>query len=104
MSIKIVLDSAADLTSIDGVDMAYAPMKICTAERDFCDNGTDTAEEMVNFLSAYKGRSSSSCPNVDDWLETFGNAEEILCITITGGLSGSYNTACAALTAHIVST
>ena len=96
MSIKIVLDSAADLTSMEGVDMAYAPMKICTAERDFVDDDHANAREMVDFLYAYKGRSSSSCPNADDWLKAFGDAEEILCITITGGLSGSYNTACSA--------
>ena len=96
MSIKIVLDSAADLTSMEGVDMAYAPMKICTAERDFVDDDHANAREMVDFLYAYKGRSSSSCPNADDWLKAFGDAEQILCITITGGLSGSYNTACSA--------
>ena len=96
MSIKIVLDSAADLTSMGGVDMSYAPMKICTAERDFVDDAAANALEMVDFLASYKGRSSSSCPNAEDWLTAFGDAEEILCITITGGLSGSYNTACSA--------
>lgn len=96
MNIKIVLDSAADLTELDGVEMAYAPMKICTSARDFCDDGSVEAKEMVDFLYSYKGRSSSSCPNADDWLRAFGNAESILCITITGGLSGSYNAACAA--------
>ena len=96
MSIKIVLDSAADLTSMEGVEMSYAPMKVCTAERDFCDDGSVVAKEMVDFLYSYKGRSSSSCPNADDWTQAFGDAEEILCITITGGLSGSYNSACAA--------
>ena len=96
MSIKIVLDSAADLTSMEGVEMSYAPMKVCTAERDFCDDGSVEAKEMVDFLYSYKGRSSSSCPNADDWIQAFGDAEEILCITITGGLSGSYNSACAA--------
>ena len=96
MSIKIVPDSAADLTFMDGVDMSYAPLKICTAERDFPDDGSVEAKEMVDFLRDYKGRSSSSCPNAEDWLAAFGDAEEILCITITGGLSGSYNTACTA--------
>lgn len=96
MQIKIVTDSAADLTFMDGIDMAYAPMKICTADREFTDGDDINVREMVDFLYTYKGRSSSSCPNAEDWLAAFGDAENIVCITITGGLSGSYNTAVSA--------
>ena len=96
MQIKIVTDSAADLTSMDGIDMAYAPMKVCTAAKEFTDNDDINVREMVDFLYSYKGRSSSSCPNAEDWLTAFGDAEQIVCITITGGLSGSYNSAVSA--------
>ena len=96
MNIKIITDSASDLTSMEGIDMAYAPMKICTAEREFTDNDDINVREMVDFLYSYKGRSSSSCPNAEDWLNAFGDAENIVCITITGGLSGSYNSALSA--------
>ena len=100
MRIKIVTDSAADLTSMDGIDMAYAPMKVCTAEREFTDDAGINAREMVDFLYSYKGRSSSSCPNAEDWLTAFGDAEHIVCITITGELSGSYNSALSAKTIY----
>ena len=96
MRIKIVTDSASDLTSMEGIDMAYAPMKVCTAEREFTDDDGINVREMVDFLYSYKGRSSSSCPNAEDWLTAFGDAENIVCITITGGLSGSYNSAVSA--------
>ena len=96
MSIKLVLDSAADLTSLSGVPFAYAPLKVSTAERDFTDNDDVCVSDMVDYLYGYKGRSSTSCPNTADWLAAFGHAEEIVCITITGGLSGSYNSACSA--------
>ena len=96
MNIKIITDSASDLTSMEGIDMAYAPMKVCTAEREFTDNDDINVREMVDFLYSYKGRSSSSCPNAEDWLNAFGDAENIVCITITGGLSGSYNSALSA--------
>ena len=96
MSIKLVLDSSADVTSMAEIPFAYAPLKVCTAEREFIDDDGLDVVEMVEFLASYKGRSSSSCPNAEDWLTAFGDAEEILCITITGGLSGSYNTACTA--------
>lgn len=96
MRITIITDSASDLTSMENIDMTYAPMKICTAEREFTDNDGINVREMVDFLYSYKGRSSSSCPNADDWLTAFGDAEAIVCITITGGLSGSYNSAVSA--------
>ena len=96
MNIKIITDSASDLTSMEGIDMTYAPMKVSTAEREFTDNDGINVREMVDFLYSYKGRSSSSCPNAEDWLNAFGDAENIVCITITGGLSGSYNSALSA--------
>ena len=96
MSIKLVLDSAADLTSMDGVSFSFAPLKVCTAEKEFVDDENVSVSDMVDYLYSYKGRSSTSCPNPSDWLAAFGDAEEIVCITITGGLSGSYNSACSA--------
>ncbi len=51
---------------------------------------------MANFFNMYKGRSQTSCPNVTDWIDAFGDAEDIICVTITSALSGSYNSACLA--------
>jgi DegV family protein with EDD domain len=96
VSIKLILDSSADLTSLEGVAFSYAPLKVCTAEREFIDNDSGDAAAMVEYLAAFKGRSSTSCPNVEDWIAAFGEADRILCVTITGGLSGSYNAACTA--------
>ncbi len=93
---KIVADSSADTYKIDGVPFAYAPLKIITSEREFTDNESLNLSEMTSFLSDYKGKSSSSCPNPEDWLSAFGESENIFCISISATLSGSYN---AALTA-----
>lgn len=94
--IKIVADSSCDLFSLTSVEFACAPMKMITAEREFVDDESLDAAEMVEFFDRYKGKSKSSCPNTNDWLEAFGDAEDIFCVTITSGLSGSYNSACAA--------
>ncbi len=95
-TIRIVSDSASDITCLETVDFAYAPMKIITSEREFCDNESMDVAEMVNFLAHYKGKSKSSCPNTEDWLGAFGEADEVYVVTITSGLSGSYNSACMA--------
>ena len=91
--IKIVTDSSADLLCLEGVDFAFAPMKIITDKREFTDDQALNVEEMAEFLYHYKGQSKSSCPNVSDWLDAFGDANDVVCVTITGALSGSYNSA-----------
>ena len=94
--IKIVADSSADLIALESADFDFAPMKVLTADREFTDDTNLDVAEMVSFLAKYKGKSKSSCPNVHDWLRAFGDADEVYCITITSGLSGSYNSACLA--------
>ncbi len=91
--IKIVADSSADMLALDGVPFCSAPLKIRTDEKEFVDNQNLDVLEMVNYLSQYKGKSSTSCPNSGDWLEAFDDAEEVYCVTITATLSGSYNAA-----------
>jgi DegV family protein with EDD domain len=73
-----------------------APLKIITPEREFVDDRTLDLDGMINFFKSYKGRSQTSCPNPEDWLTAFGDAEDVFCVTITSGLSGSFNAACIA--------
>lgn len=94
--IKIVSDSSSDLLALDNADYAYAPMKIITAEKEFVDDQNLNVEEMANYFDQYKERSQTSCPNAADWIEAFGEADDVICVTITSALSGSYNSACMA--------
>ena len=94
--IKIVADSSCDLCELKYTEFSVAPMKIITEEREFVDDSSLDVDAMVDYFYQYKGKSRSSCPNISDWLEAFGDADEIFCVTITSGLSGSYNSACAA--------
>ena len=98
--LKIVADSSSDLISLQDFDFASAPLKITTDQKDFVDDASLDIKEMLNFLDDYKGKSKTSCPNTEDWLRAFGDADDIICITITSGLSGSYNTVCAAKTIY----
>ena len=94
--IRIVSDSSSDILTCADIDYATASLKIITAEKEFTDNASLNINEMVSFLEQYKGRSQTSCPNAEDWLTAFGDADDVICVTITSALSGSYNTACAA--------
>jgi DegV family protein with EDD domain len=94
--IKIVSDSSSDLLILNNAEYAYAPMKIITAEKEFVDDQNLNVEEMANYFDQYKERSQTSCPNAADWIEAFGEADDVVCVTITSALSGSYNSACMA--------
>ncbi len=95
-NIKIVADSSANLKALQQVAFASAPLKIIAGEKEFVDNSKLNVEEMVDFFDSYKGKSKTSCPSPADFLEAFGEADEVFCVTITSGLSGSYNAACVA--------
>lgn len=93
MITRIVVDSSADLYALDGVDFACVPLKIITDDAEYCDDGTLDTVGMAQTLRTYKGKTSTSCPNVSDWLSAYEGADQVFAITITGGLSGSYNAA-----------
>ena len=93
MKTKIVVDSSSNLYALPGVDFACVPLKIVTDEQEYLDDGTLDAVGMARSLRTYKGKTSTSCPNVADWLAAYEGAEQIFVATITGTLSGSYNAA-----------
>lgn len=93
---KIVADSSCDIFTLKNVDFKSTPMKVVADEREFVDDENLNVSEMSEYLFNYKGKSKSSCPNIGDWLNAFGDADDVICLTITSGLSGSYNSACSA--------
>ena len=46
---------------------------------------------MLRELQAYNGHSGTACPSVSDWLNAFGDAEEIFGVALTSRLSGCYS-------------
>ena len=93
MSNKIVLDSSGNLLQMEGVDFTSVPLKILIGDKEFVDDERTDVMEMVRFLKEYKGKTSTACPGVGEYLEAFGNADNVYCVTITSNLSGSYNAA-----------
>ena len=93
---KIVADSSANVMELQKVSFAVAPLKIITAQREFVDDQNLDLGDMIRYFESYKGRSQTSCPNPEDWIKAFGDADDVFCVTITSGLSGSYNAACIA--------
>jgi DegV family protein with EDD domain len=90
MAFRIVADSSANVLQIAGANYTTVPMKI-TAGKEYIDDQDLDVAAMVHDLRLHKGKSGSSCPNVGEWLEAFGDAEYIFGLTISKNLSGSFN-------------
>ncbi|MGN0962587.1 MAG: DegV family protein [Clostridia bacterium] len=93
MKAKLVADSSANHHTLDTMDVTYVPLKIITDEKEYTDNSALDAEEMLAELSRCKGNSGTACPGAGDWLNAFEGADTVLGVSITSGLSGSYNAA-----------
>ena len=96
MSIKIVSDSSSNVFSLPGANYVTVPMKVIAGDKEFIDTPELNVHEMVSYLKSYKGKSGSSCPNVQEWLDAYEGDEDIFVLTISKNLSGSYNSACQA--------
>lgn len=96
MRYQIVSDSSSNIFQMEGVSYTTVPMKIVAGEREYVDTPALDVRGMVNDLKSYKGKSGSSCPNAQEWLDAFGDADVVFGITISRNLSGSYNAAAAA--------
>lgn len=91
MKMKIVSDSSASMiTAADG-SFVSVPLTLRTDEREFVDNADLDIKNMTDYLASYSGKSGSACPSSQDWVDAFGDAEEIYAIAITSNLSGSFN-------------
>ena len=92
MRFRIVADSSCNVLSMGDPDYTTVPLKI-TAGKEYVDNADLDLAAMVADLQQHKGKSGSSCPNVGEWTEAFGDAPYVFGLTITKHLSGSYNAA-----------
>ena len=80
--VKIVADSSADIPEVSGISFESVPLKIITAQNEYVDDKNLDVQGMVGDLLSYNGKSSTSCPNESDYINAFGDAQYVFCITI----------------------
>lgn len=102
MKFKIVVDSSANLLpdyiSDSEVGFEVAPLTIRIGDKDFIDNEKLDIKQMLDALSSFKGKATTSCPSPQSFLEAYNGAENVICITISSKLSGTFNSAFVAAT------
>lgn len=96
----IVTDSSCDMI-VDrqlpqDVVVRKVPFIISVGNRDFVDTPDLDVSEMLDAMESCSESSRTSCPSPDTWYQVFKEADNIIAITISANLSGSYNSALAA--------
>ena len=93
MKRKTVADSSCDMWELNGVDFAVAPMTISTDNKHYVDNQELDVHLMSEDLAKYKGVSHTACPSAGSWLDCYEGYDEVFVVTLTGAMSGTYNSA-----------
>ena len=96
MNYRIVADSSSNVFELPGMDYAHVPLKILNQGKEYVDVPGLDVFGMLESMKASREGSSTSCPNVYEWKEAFGDADGVFAVTITSNLSGSYAAARAA--------
>lgn len=100
MKWNIVADSSIDLFDMecncDNINFSTVPFAIDVGETEYIDDENLDVGELVNAMKNCDIASRTACPSIGSWCEKFNEDGYTIAITITSGLSGSYNSACAA--------
>ena len=94
--VKFVTDSSCDLLTIPGVTFVSAPLTIRTDKDQWVDDETMDIHHMLDTLASHKGRSYTSSPGIEEWMNAYDGGDIIYAATLTSALSGTYNAAMAA--------
>lgn len=97
MKYKIVVDSSSDLTNdyINDSEIGFevVPLTINVEGVEYVDNKELNIDAMLEAMHKSTTKATSSCPSCGYFSKTYEEAENVICITMTSKLSGTYNSA-----------
>ncbi|MBR2806364.1 MAG: DegV family EDD domain-containing protein [Oscillospiraceae bacterium] len=100
MTWNIVADSSCDIFGLDknsdNITFAYVPFVITVDDKDYVDDDGLKVPELLRAMKESKEASHTSCPAPYSWFREFEKPGNTIAVTISGNLSGSYNSACVA--------
>lgn len=95
MAYKIVADSSCDLNDDikEKLNIELVPFKLTIEDEHFIDDENIDMDRFIKKMKKSKSAIKSSIPSPGDFLEAFGDSENVFVITISKKLSGTYNSA-----------
>jgi len=99
MEYQIVMDSCGELTEeMKQLGIVYSvPLTLQVGDTEITDDATFNQSKFIELVASTDACPRSACPSPELYKETFRtDAKRIYIITLSGNLSGSYNSACLA--------
>lgn len=100
MKWKLLADSGCEVKTLGNLapdcTYQYIPLKIRIGEEEITDDAQLDVSQLMDKMSRYSGKSSTSCPSVGEWAAAMEDGDNIIAVTISSKLSGSYNACIAA--------
>lgn len=97
MTWKIIVDSSCNLREMPGLAAGAAfvnvPLTIQIGEKIFVDDAGLDIDDLMTTMYASSTASQSACPSPEAYRQALEGADKAIIITITGALSGSFNSA-----------
>lgn len=97
MSWAIIADSSCNLRgyipTAPDCTYAFAPLKIQVAGEEYVDDVNLRVEELNARVKSEDTATSSACPSAGEWEELFKLADNVIAVTMSSNLSGSYDAA-----------
>ena len=94
----LVSDSACDLYSLEGtedkMDFTTIPFTIRIGGKEYVDDEQMPVDEMLEANETHSEMAQTACPSPEIWRERFSAPGPVIAFTISGALSGCYNSAC----------
>ncbi|MCR5389064.1 MAG: DegV family protein [Lachnospiraceae bacterium] len=99
MNWSIVTDSSCDVEnglSTAAIPVSKVPFTISIGKKDYVDDENIDTAELIKDMSDSPEASKTACPAPGAWYDCFLKADNVIAITISSKLSGSYQSALAA--------
>lgn len=95
MSYKIIVDSCTDLTEDMRKDGHFhvVPLTLQVGEEHVVDDQTFDQAKFLKLVSESPVAPKSACPSPEAYMELYKGEEDIYVVTLSGNLSGSFNSA-----------
>lgn len=96
MKWKIIADSGSNLREIEdlpeSIEFGLVPLLIHLDDQELVDTADVDTNKLIKDMAAAK-ETGTACPAPGVYAEAFDGAENVLCITISSEVSGSFNSA-----------
>ena len=95
MKYKIIVDSCTDLTDEMRQDerIKAVPLSIEIGDKTIVDDETFDQKDFLKLVKEGDSTAKTACPSPDAYMQEMKGDEEVFVVTLSGNLSGSYNSA-----------